>query len=270
MTSGVVDALRRNAQRVKELTEQAVEDGGLSEISLPGTSGMAVIGERFKNNEVYVPEVLIAARAMKAGMAIIKPLLVEANVEPIGRVVIGTVKGDLHDIGKNLVGMMLEGAGFEVIDVGVDVAPEKFVSVAKEKNAKLIGLSALLTTTMPSMRDTLDKLESEGVRSDIKMMIGGAPVTQRYADEIGADGYAPDASSAVDLAKSLLGIALDRLGDCCAGAEPRDFPSCAEVSVLYRRFGAQVIRRIEIGKHLKWTLPTRLLPSLMRRLGISL
>jgi 5-methyltetrahydrofolate--homocysteine methyltransferase len=198
-----------NAQRVKELTEQAVEDGvSPADILNKGlVPGMAVIGERFKNNEVYVPEVLIAARAMKAGMAIIKPLLVEANVEPIGRVVIGTVKGDLHDIGKNLVGMMLEGAGFEVIDVGVDVAPEKFVSVAKEKNAKLIGLSALLTTTMPSMRDTLDKLESEGVRSDIKMMIGGAPVTQRYADEIGADGYAPDASSAVDLAKSLLGIA---------------------------------------------------------------
>ena len=165
-----------NAQRVKELTEQAVEDGvSPADILNKGlVPGMAVIGERFKNNEVYVPEVLIAARAMKAGMAIIKPLLVEANVEPIGRVVIGTVKGDLHDIGKNLVGMMLEGAGFEVIDVGVDVAPEKFVSVAKEKNAKLIGLSALLTTTMPSMRDTLDKLESEGVRSDIKMMIGGA------------------------------------------------------------------------------------------------
>jgi 5-methyltetrahydrofolate--homocysteine methyltransferase len=198
-----------NAQRVKELTEQAVQDGvSPADILNKGlVPGMAVIGERFKNNEVYVPEVLIAARAMKAGMAIIKPLLVEANVEPIGRVVLGTVKGDLHDIGKNLVGMMLEGAGFEVIDVGVDVAPEKFVSMAKENNAKLIGLSALLTTTMPSMKDTIDKLESEGVRSDVKVMIGGAPVTQRYADEIGADGYAPDASSAVDLAKSLLGIA---------------------------------------------------------------
>jgi 5-methyltetrahydrofolate--homocysteine methyltransferase len=198
-----------NAQRVKELTEQAVRDGvSPADILNKGlVPGMAVIGERFKNNEVYVPEVLIAARAMKAGMAIIKPLLVEANVEPIGRVVIGTVKGDLHDIGKNLVGMMLEGAGFEVIDAGVDVAPEKFVSVAKEKNARLIGLSALLTTTMPSMKDTISKLESEGVRGEFKVMIGGAPVTQRYADEIGADGYAPDASSAVDLAKSLLGIA---------------------------------------------------------------
>ncbi|NLU41185.1 MAG: cobalamin-binding protein [Firmicutes bacterium] len=198
-----------NAQRVKELTEQAVQEGvSPADILNKGlVPGMAVIGERFRNNEVYVPEVLIAARAMKAGMAIIKPLLVEANVEPIGRVVIGTVKGDLHDIGKNLVGMMLEGAGFEVIDVGVDVAPEKFVSVAKEKNARLIGLSALLTTTMPSMKDTINKLESEGVRGQFKVMIGGAPVTQRYADEIGADGYAPDASSAVDLAKSLLGIA---------------------------------------------------------------
>lgn len=198
-----------NAPKVKELTERAVEEG-VSPVDILNRGlvpGMAVIGERFKNNEVYVPEVLIAARAMKAGMTIIKPLLVEANVEPVGRVVIGTVKGDLHDIGKNLVGMMLEGAGFEVIDAGVDVAPEKFVSVAKEAGARLLGLSALLTTTMPSMKDTIDRLVSQGARAEFKVMIGGAPVTQRYADEIGADGYAPDASSAVDLAKSLLGIA---------------------------------------------------------------
>lgn len=198
-----------NASKVKELAESAVAEGASpADILNQGlVPGMAVIGERFKKNEVYVPEVLIAARAMKAGLAVIKPLLAESKVEPIGKIVIGTVKGDLHDIGKNLVAMMLEGAGFEVIDAGVDVGPEKFVSLAKEADAKLIGLSALLTTTMPAMKDTIDSLDSEGLKGDLKVMIGGAPVTQKYADEIGADGYAADASSAVDLAKSLLGIA---------------------------------------------------------------
>lgn len=198
-----------NAAKVKELAESAVAEG-VSAVDILNQGlipGMAVIGERFKKNEVYVPEVLIAARAMKTGLAVVKPLLAESNVEPIGKVVIGTVKGDLHDIGKNLVAMMLEGAGFEVIDAGVDVPPEKFASLAKETNAKLIGLSALLTTTMPAMKDTLDRLEADGLRDEVKVMIGGAPVTQKYADEIGADGYAPDASSAVDLAKDLLGIA---------------------------------------------------------------
>ncbi|HOB91698.1 MAG: corrinoid protein [Bacillota bacterium] len=198
-----------NAAKVKELAESAVAEG-VSAVDILNQGlipGMAVIGERFKKNEVYVPEVLIAARAMKTGLAVVKPLLAESNVEPIGKVVIGTVKGDLHDIGKNLVAMMLEGAGFEVIDAGVDVPPEKFSSLAKETNAKLIGLSALLTTTMPAMKDTLDRLEADGLRDEVKVMIGGAPVTQKYADEIGADGYAPDASSAVDLAKDLLGIA---------------------------------------------------------------
>jgi len=198
-----------NAAKVKELAEKAVAEGvsPVDILNLGLIPGMAVIGERFKKNEVYVPEVLIAARAMKAGLAVIKPLLAESKVEPIGRVVIGTVRGDLHDIGKNLVAMMLEGAGFEVIDAGVDVPPEKFVSLVKEKNAQLVGLSALLTTTMPAMKDTIDRFKSEGIRSNIKVMVGGAPVTQKYADEIGADGYAPDASSAVDLAKQLLGIA---------------------------------------------------------------
>ena len=197
------------AKEVKALVQQAIDEGiPVQDILEKGLlSGMSVIGEKFKNNEVFVPEVLVAARAMNMGASLLKPLLAAQGVKASGKACIGTVKGDLHDIGKNLVGMMLEGAGFEVIDVGVDVAPEKFVSMAKENNAKLIGLSALLTTTMPSMKDTIDKLESEGVRSDVKVMIGGAPVTQRYADEIGADGYAPDASSAVDLAKSLLGIA---------------------------------------------------------------
>ncbi len=163
--------------------------------------GMSVVGERFKKNEIYVPEVLIAARAMKEGMAIVKPLLSAAGIEPVGKVVIGTVKGDLHDIGKNLVSMMLQGGGFEVIDLGTDVAPEKFVATAQEKRAKLIGMSALLTTTMPQMADVVKAVKEAGVK--VKTMIGGAPVTQAYADEIGADGYAPDAASAVELAQRL-------------------------------------------------------------------
>ena len=198
-----------NAPKVKELTEAAVAEGVepakiLNEGLIPG---MATIGERFKKNEVYVPEVLIAARAMKAGMAIVKPLLVEANIEAVAKVVIGTVKGDLHDIGKNLVAMMLEGAGFEVIDAGVDVPADKFVGLARENHAKIIGLSALLTTTMPAMKDTVEVLERENLKGEVKVIIGCAPVTQKYADEIGADGYAADASSAVDIVKELLGLA---------------------------------------------------------------
>jgi 5-methyltetrahydrofolate--homocysteine methyltransferase len=167
-------------------------------------AGMAVVGTKFKANEFYVPEVLIAARAMHAGMDIVKPLLAETGVEPRGTVVIGTVKGDLHDIGKNLVSMMLEGGGWEVIDLDVDVAPEKFVECVSGKKPQLVALSALLTTTMPSMKDTIDALSAAGVRGAVKVMIGGAPVTQEYADEIGADGYAPDAASAVDKANELI------------------------------------------------------------------
>jgi 5-methyltetrahydrofolate--homocysteine methyltransferase len=161
-----------------------------------------VIGEKFKNNEIYVPEVLIAARAMNKAMEILEPKLIEAGVESKGKLVIGTVKGDLHDIGKNLVAMMYKGAGYEVIDLGIDVTPEKFVEAAKEKGAKLIGLSALLTTTMPAMKDVVEKVKSEGL-DDVKVVIGGAPVTQAYADEIGADGYAPDAASAIEVGKKL-------------------------------------------------------------------
>lgn len=167
--------------------------------------GMDVVGQKFKANEFYVPEVLIAARAMKGSMEILRPLLAESGVEPEARVAIGTVAGDLHDIGKNLVAMMLEGAGYEVIDLGVDVPPEKFVEAVNEKNADIVALSALLTTTMPAMKDTIDALTEHGIRDKVKVMIGGAPVTQAYADEIGADGYAPDAASAVDTAKALLG-----------------------------------------------------------------
>jgi Predicted cobalamin binding protein len=165
---------------------------------------MAEVGKRFDENEFFVPELLIAARAMQEGMKILNPLLKASGIEKRGRVVIGTVKGDLHDIGKNLVGSMLEGGGFEVVDLGVDVAPERFVEAAKEKAGTIVGLSALLTTTMPSMRDTIVALEKEGFRDQVRVMIGGAPVTQAYADEIGADGYSENASSAVALAKKLV------------------------------------------------------------------
>ena len=165
-------------------------------------SGMGVIGEKFKKNEVYVPEVLIAARAMKAGMAVLEPLLADADIQPVGTVAVGTVKGDLHDIGKNLVCMMLQGAGFEVVDLGVDCDAEKFVAAVKESGAQVIGCSALLTTTMPQMKDVVEAIKAAGL--DAKVMIGGAPVTQNYADEIGAHGYAPDAASAADKAKELV------------------------------------------------------------------
>jgi len=166
-------------------------------------AGMSVIGERFKKNEVYVPEVLIAARAMKAGMELLQPLLTAAGVQPVGKVVLGTVKGDLHDIGKNLVRMMLQGGGFEVIDAGIDVTPEKFIAEIKKSGAKILAMSALLTTTMPQMAEVVKAVKGAGMKGT-KTMIGGAPVTQAYADEIGADGYAPDAASAVDKAKELI------------------------------------------------------------------
>jgi len=169
-------------------------------------AGMSVVGKKFQANEFYVPEMLIAARAMKAGMKIIRPILVQKDIKSQGTVVLGTVKGDLHDIGKNLVGMMLEGAGFEVIDLGIDVAPEKFVQTAKEKKAHFIGISALLTTTMVGMKDVVKAVQETGLDGKVKVMIGGAPVTQSYADEIGADGYAPDAASTVDEAKKLVGV----------------------------------------------------------------
>lgn len=165
---------------------------------------MAEVGRLFEEGEYFVPEMLIAARAMKAGLAILKPKLVDADVQPIGKVASGTVKGDLHDIGKNLVCMMLEGAGFEIIDLGTDVTPEQFVDAVKTKGADVIAMSALLTTTMPNMRNTVEALVEAGLRDSVKVMVGGAPVTQAYCDEIGADGYAPDASRAATLAKELL------------------------------------------------------------------
>ena len=168
-------------------------------------AAMKEVGARFEAGDFYVPEMLIAARAMQAGLAILKPHLVSGGIQSAGRVVIGTVKGDLHDIGKNLVSMMLEGAGFEIFDLGTDVTPEKFIAAIKENNAGLLGMSALLTTTMSNMKLVLAALKEAGVREQVKVMIGGAPVTESYAKEIGADGYAPDASRAVTLAKSLMG-----------------------------------------------------------------
>jgi 5-methyltetrahydrofolate--homocysteine methyltransferase len=199
------DLMKGKANDVKAAVEQAlaenIEPGKILNEGL--LSGMSVIGERFKKNEVYVPEVLIAARAMKAGMEILQPELASSGVEPKGTAVVGTVKGDLHDIGKNLVCMMLEGAGFKVVDIGIDVEPEKFVSEAQANNADVIGVSALLTTTMTNMKAVVDAVKAADV--DTKVMIGGAPVTQAFCDEIGADGYAPDAASAADLAASFVG-----------------------------------------------------------------
>jgi len=187
-----------------EITKAAIAEGTAAKDILDNglIAGMDIVGARFKKNEVYIPEVLISARAMKMAMEVLEPELVKAGVEPVGKLLIGTVQGDLHDIGKNLVAMMLKGAGFEVIDLGVDVGPEKFVEQVKTAKAQLIGMSALLTTTMPGMERTIKALKDAG--TTVKVMIGGAPVTQDYADRIGADGYAPDAASAVDLAKSLV------------------------------------------------------------------
>ncbi len=166
-------------------------------------AAMSKVGQMFEEGEYFVPEMLVAARAMQGGLAILKPLLVQADFKPVGKVVAGTVKGDLHDIGKNLVCMMLEGAAFEVVDLGVDVSPEKFVEAVKDSGATIVAMSALLTTTMPNMKTTIEALKEAGVRGKVKVMVGGAPLTDQYAREIGADGYAPDASRAVVMAKSL-------------------------------------------------------------------
>ena len=194
------------AEKVRELVKQALnEDIVPKKILEEGLiRGMSIIGEKFKKNEVYVPEVLIAARAMHAGMDILKPKLTETGVKNIGKVVMGTVQGDLHDIGKNLVEMMLEGAGFEVIDLGIDVSDEKFVEAVKEHQPNIVGMSALLTTTMVNMVEVIQALEVAGLRDKVKIMIGGAPITQNYSEQIGADGYSPDAASAVDKAKTFV------------------------------------------------------------------
>ncbi len=188
------------AKVVKELVQKAIDEGfEVKQILEEGLlAGMSVIGEKFKNNEVYVPDVLIAARAMNAGMEILKPLLVTSGVKAKGTVVIGTVKGDLHDIGKNLVRMMMEGQGLEVIDLGIDVPAEKFVSSAIEHNAGIIACSALLTTTMGEMKNVVEEAKKQGIRDKVTIMVGGAPVNEKFCESIGADIYAPDAASAAE------------------------------------------------------------------------
>ncbi len=202
LSEAVEKGNRNEAKRITQelltakMAPLKIVEGGL-------VPGMAAIGEKFKNNQVFVPEMLIAARAMKEAMAIVEPLLIQQGIRPKYTAIIGTVQGDLHDIGKNLVAMMLKGANFEVVDLGTDVPAEKFVETVKAKGAKVVGLSALLTTTMPAMRQAIEALRAAGLTS-VKIMIGGAPVTKEFADEIGADGYAPDAASAVDLARRLV------------------------------------------------------------------
>lgn len=195
-----------HADSVGTLTKEALsQDIPAEEIMNKGlVSGMEIVSEKFKNNEIFIPEVLISARAMNAGLDLLKPLLMESNVKPRGKVVIGTVKGDLHDIGKNIVAMLLQGAGFDVIDLGADVPKEKFLEFVKKEKADILGMSALLTTTMLYMKEMIEALKKEGIRQDVKVIIGGAPVTESYAAQIEADGYAPDAASAVDLSKRLL------------------------------------------------------------------
>ena len=191
------------AKIVKELVQNEIDHGGgpkriLNEGLL---SGMSIIGEKFKNNEVFVPEVLVAARAMNAGLSILEPKLAEVGNEPVGKAVIGTVKGDLHDIGKNLVAMMLKGAGLEIIDLGVDVEAESFISKAEETEADIICMSALLTTTMPNMKTVIDQLNEKGLRDKYIVMVGGAPVNENFAKQIGADYYTADAATAAEVAK---------------------------------------------------------------------
>ena len=198
--------IKGNQDQVVELTEQAVDEGiEPNEIIGKGLiNGMNVVGKRFKAGDMFVPEVLMSAKAMKAGMNIVKPLLLEGEMPSEGKVLLGTVSGDLHDIGKNLVGMMMESGGFEIINLGTDIEPEEFAAKVKEHKPDVLGMSALLTTTMLSMRDTIEVLEEEGLRDSVKIMVGGAPVTKEFADEIGADGWAPDAASAKDLAIELI------------------------------------------------------------------
>jgi len=211
-----MDELKDLAEKVEkgkhleaeEATRKAL-DGGIQpyDVLVNGLqAGLAVVGERFKRNECFIPEVLLAARAMHSGMDILRPLLAESGAKPVGKIVLGTVQDDLHDIGKNMVGMMLEGAGFHVVDMGVNVPVERFVEAVEREEAGILGLSALLSTTMPNLKTVIEKLEENGLRDKIKVLVGGAPVTEIYAMEIGADGFAPDAANAVDKAKELLKI----------------------------------------------------------------
>jgi len=206
----ISESLQRGEdQKVAELTQRAIDAGvAAGQILNDGLlAGMDVVGERFGANEIFLPEVLLSARAMNAGMDLIKPLLIADDVRSLGKVVIGTVKGDLHDIGKNLVGIMLKGAGFEVIDLGADVPAERFVETAESEGAPVIGLSTLLTTTMSGMKDVVDLIKGKGLEGQVKVIVGGAPLSRAFADDIGADGYGYDAASAVSLVKELAGVA---------------------------------------------------------------
>jgi len=206
-SKAITDALVGcDEKKVLDLVQNALEEGiKAKEILNHGLiAGMDVVGEKMENEDMFIPEVLMAAKIMSAAVSILKPLLAEEDMSAMGRIIIGTVKGDLHDIGKNLVAMMLESAGFEVYNLGVDISPDQFVSEITDRNANMICLSALLTTTMPMMQQTIDAVIKSGFRDRVKIMVGGAPVTQEYATEIGADGYAPDAGSATKLAKALL------------------------------------------------------------------
>ncbi len=201
VVSGSVDDVETG---VKKALESGVDAESILNNGL--ILAMDEVGNRFEKGEFFLPEMLIAGRAMKAGIAILRPLLADTGIEPIGKIVIGTLKGDMHDIGKNLVGLMMEGAGFEVVDIGTDVSPEQFVEVVTKEQPQLVGMSALLTTTMTSAADVVNLLVENGIRDTVKVMFGGAPVTQEYVDTIGADGYAPDAASAVKRAKELCGL----------------------------------------------------------------
>ena len=195
-----------NFSEVEAITKKLIIEGfSAGKILYEGViPGMEEVGRLFKNGDMYIPEVLMAAKGMKSVFSLVEPLLVKEKVSYLGKFAIGTVQGDIHDIGKNLVSLMMKGVGFEVIDLGVDLPPERFVSVVKENDIKILGLSALLTTTMPSLKETIDALKASGLRDKVKIMVGGAPVNQKFADEIGADGYAADAGEAAEKAKSLL------------------------------------------------------------------
>ena len=199
--------IKGNSAKVKKLTQQLIDEGTspIDIINQGLIAGMVVVGARFKNGEMFVPEVLVAAKSMTTGIDLVKPLIADNDMPTVGKVLLGTVKGDLHDIGKNLVGMMLESRGYAVINAGVDVAPEKFLQLIKEHKPNVLAMSALLTTTMLHMKDTIELMKEEGVKENCWVIVGGAPISQDFADEVGADGFAPDAASAVDLCNRLIG-----------------------------------------------------------------
>ncbi len=207
LVKNVYTAILEGQQKAAGAAVHAAIDAGIDPTIILNegmVAAMAEVGRLFEEGEYFVPEMLVSARAMQAGLEPLKPQLAKGNFQASGKIIIGTVKGDLHDIGKNLVSMMLEGAAFEIVDLGTDVAPEKFVEAVKTSGAQILAMSALLTTTMPNMKATIEAIKEAGVRSQVKIMVGGAPVTQKYADEIGADGYSQDASRAVSVAKALV------------------------------------------------------------------